>query len=152
VFTRALLPALTKPSLDLPALAVEVREEVMRLARSVKQDQRPAYYDETSGGRIFLAGPANGRPGGGTPSATTSVVQTGPAPAVSAGQQQVIPRAPNMTFFVTSVGLGKGGDLGGLAGADALCQTLAATAGAGNKAWHAYLSTAETPTARSLSE
>jgi len=47
----------------------------------------------------------------------------------------------NMTFFVTSQGPGKGGDLGGLAGADAHCQALAASAGAGGKTWHAYLST-----------
>lgn len=47
----------------------------------------------------------------------------------------------NMTFFVTSVGPGKGADLGGLAGADAHCQTLAKAAGAGAKTWHAYLST-----------
>ncbi|HEX3486076.1 MAG TPA: hypothetical protein VHT51_13525 [Micropepsaceae bacterium] len=46
-----------------------------------------------------------------------------------------------MSFFVTSVGLGKGADLGGLAGADAHCQQLAAAVGAGNKTWHAYLST-----------
>jgi hypothetical protein len=46
----------------------------------------------------------------------------------------------NMTFFVTSEGSGKGGDLGGLAGADAHCQTLATAAGAGGKTWHAYLS------------
>ena len=38
-----------------------------------------------------------------------------------------------MSFFVTSVGIGKGGDLGGLAGADAHCQTLAAAVGAGGK-------------------
>src|ERR1700730_10012557 len=47
----------------------------------------------------------------------------------------------NITFFVTSVGEGKGADLGGLAGADLHCQTLAQAAGAGGKAWHAYLST-----------
>src|SRR5471032_2869081 len=47
----------------------------------------------------------------------------------------------NMSFFVTSVGEGKGADLGGLAGADKHCQQLAATAGAGGKTWHAYLST-----------
>jgi len=47
----------------------------------------------------------------------------------------------DMTFFVTSVGSGKGGDLGGLEGADKHCQTLAAAAGAGNKTWRAYLST-----------
>jgi hypothetical protein len=46
-----------------------------------------------------------------------------------------------MSFFVTSAGPGKGADLGGLAGADAHCQTLAAAAGAGAKTWRAYLST-----------
>jgi hypothetical protein len=47
----------------------------------------------------------------------------------------------NMSFFVTSVGPGKGADLGGLAGADTYCQQLAQSAGAGAKTWHAYLST-----------
>jgi hypothetical protein len=46
-----------------------------------------------------------------------------------------------MTFFVTSVGSGNGANLGGLAGADKQCQTLAAAAGAGNHTWRAYLST-----------
>lgn len=46
-----------------------------------------------------------------------------------------------MSFFVTGVGVGKGGDLGGLAGADRHCQSLATAAGAGTKTWHAYLST-----------
>ena len=46
-----------------------------------------------------------------------------------------------MTFFVTSVGTGKGGDLGGLEGADQHCQKLATAAGAGAHTWHAYLST-----------
>jgi hypothetical protein len=46
-----------------------------------------------------------------------------------------------MSFFVTSVGPGKGGDLGGLPGADQHCQSLANAAGAGNRTWHAYLST-----------
>ena len=59
----------------------------------------------------------------------------GQAPA-----QQKQPPAP-MTFFVTSVGTGNGGNLGGLAGADAHCQKLAAAAGAGNRTWRAYLST-----------
>jgi len=49
--------------------------------------------------------------------------------------------AANMSFFVTSVGSGKGADLGGLAGADKHCQDLAAAAGAGNRTWRAYLST-----------
>ena len=47
----------------------------------------------------------------------------------------------SMSFFVTSAGPGKGADLGGLAGADAHCHTLAAAVGAGGKSWHAYLST-----------
>ena len=47
----------------------------------------------------------------------------------------------NMSFFVTSVGPGKGADLGGLAGADKHCQELAQSVGAGAKTWHAYLST-----------
>ena len=46
-----------------------------------------------------------------------------------------------MTFFVTSAGLGKGADLGGLEGADRHCQQLAQAAGAGGHAWRAYLST-----------
>src|ERR1700742_4644664 len=46
-----------------------------------------------------------------------------------------------MSFFVTSFGLGKGGDLGGLEGADRHCQSLAQAAGAGGKTWRAYLST-----------
>ncbi len=52
-------------------------------------------------------------------------------------------QSADTSFFVTSVGIGNGGDLGGLAGADHLCQTLAQAAGAGGKIWHAYLSTQE---------
>ncbi|HJS76118.1 MAG TPA: hypothetical protein VJ778_01810, partial [Burkholderiales bacterium] len=47
----------------------------------------------------------------------------------------------DMSFFITSVGPGKGADLGGLAGADAHCHKLAQTAGAGQREWRAYLST-----------
>jgi len=47
---------------------------------------------------------------------------------------------PMMSFFVTSVGSGKGANLGGLLGADAHCQQLAMAVGAANKTWHAYLS------------
>lgn len=46
----------------------------------------------------------------------------------------------SMSFFVTSVNPGKGGDLGGLAGADAYCGQLAGAAGSTGKTWHAYLS------------
>ena len=47
---------------------------------------------------------------------------------------------PPLSFFVTSESLGKGGDYGGLAGADKYCQKLAEAAGS-TKTWHAYLST-----------
>jgi hypothetical protein len=46
-----------------------------------------------------------------------------------------------MTFFVTSAGPGKGGDLGGLQGADSHCEMLAQAVGAGSRTWRAYLST-----------
>lgn len=49
-----------------------------------------------------------------------------------------------MSFFVTSVGSGKGADLGGLAGADAHCASLAEAAGVTGKTWRAYLSTSDT--------
>jgi hypothetical protein len=54
----------------------------------------------------------------------------------------VLAQQNTMTFFVTSAGPGKGADLGGLAGADRLCQSLAQAAGAGSHTWRAYLSTA----------
>ena len=53
----------------------------------------------------------------------------------------VLAQASDMTFFLTSVGSGNGADLGGLTGADAHCQSLAAAVGAGSKTWRAYLST-----------
>lgn len=56
------------------------------------------------------------------------------------GGQQGAPKHP-MTFFVTSVGIGDGGNLGGLAGADAHCTMLATAAGSTGHTWHAYLST-----------
>ncbi|MGC4028234.1 MAG: hypothetical protein QM696_05115 [Steroidobacteraceae bacterium] len=63
--------------------------------------------------------------------------------AMTADAQQAPAAAPPepMGFFITSEGPGKGGDLGGLAGADAHCQKLATAVGAGNRTWRAYLST-----------
>ena len=63
-----------------------------------------------------------------------------------AGQAQYeVPGGTPMTFFVTSEPIGDGGNLGGLAGADAHCERLAATAGAEDKTWRAYLSTQARP-------
>ena len=55
--------------------------------------------------------------------------------------QQRDDEPPEMGFFVSSVSIGDGGNLGGLAGADAHCQSLATAAGAGNRTWAAYSST-----------
>src|SRR5271156_5396574 len=63
--------------------------------------------------------------------AAVSLIAAQPARAQSAAT----------SFFVTSMGVGNGGNLGGVAGADNQCQTLAQAAGAGAKTWHAYLST-----------
>jgi hypothetical protein len=73
-----------------------------------------------------------------------------PTIAIALGSYLALAQAPPaqqppvqhpMSFFVTSVGGGKGADLGGLAGADAHCQALATAVGRGNSTWHAYLST-----------
>jgi hypothetical protein len=61
-----------------------------------------------------------------------AVATAGLGLAVPAQAQQA-----NMSFFVTSAGKGNGADLGGLAGADAHCQTLAKAAGATKTDWHA---------------
>ena len=66
------------------------------------------------------------------------------APGGAPALRPPTPPAAPMTFFVTSVGLGKGGDLGGLAGADAHCQALAQAVGS-TKTWHAFLSTQARP-------
>jgi hypothetical protein len=64
------------------------------------------------------------------------------AALLACGTLGVTAQDTSMTFFVTSANPGKGGDLGGLAGADAHCAALAAAAGAeAGKAWRAYLST-----------
>jgi hypothetical protein len=70
---------------------------------------------------------------------------TGNAPAAvteSAPQSMPMGGAKSVTtFFITSVGVGRGGNLGGLAGADAHCQALAEAEGSGDHTWRAYLST-----------
>ncbi|MGD9906541.1 MAG: hypothetical protein AB7U83_23995 [Vicinamibacterales bacterium] len=60
--------------------------------------------------------------------------------ALTSGGTAVQTQGQPLGFFITSVGKGDGANLGGLAGADAHCQSLAAAAGAGNRTWRAYLS------------
>jgi formylglycine-generating enzyme required for sulfatase activity len=76
VFSRVLLPALTRPGLDLTALAIDVREEVARVASSAGYVQEPTYYDGTIGGRVYLAGLPMPGGGAGTAGAPPAV---GPA-------------------------------------------------------------------------
>jgi hypothetical protein len=73
--------------------------------------------------------------------ASSVVVLLGAFAAHSGAQQN------SMSFFLTSVNPGKGAELGGLAGADQYCQSLANSAGAGSKVWRAYLSAAATSSA-----
>ena len=81
--------------------------------------------------------PADGpKPSGGQPA---------PAESLSMGGAKSVTK-----FFVTSRGVGKGGDLGGLAGADAHCQALAAAEGSGDHTWRAYLSTVATATEQAI--
>lgn len=61
--------------------------------------------------------------------------------ALGASAGVAVSQDAKMSFFVTSVGSGKGADLGGLKGADAHCASLAEAAGVTGKTWHAYLST-----------
>jgi hypothetical protein len=65
----------------------------------------------------------------------------GLAAIIAIAAQPALSQSPATSFFVTSVGIGNGANLGGLAGADNYCQTLAQAAGAGAKTWRAYLST-----------
>ena len=74
--------------------------------------------------------------------AVAAIAAAAIASAVTAAQQPPAKPAPQpMGFFITSVGPGNGGNLGGLDGADKHCQTLAAAAGGANRTWRAYLST-----------
>jgi hypothetical protein len=72
------------------------------------------------------------------------VALSGLASSVAVAQHGM-PGGTPMTFFVTSEPIGDGGNLGGLAGADAHCQTLARAVGVGNRTWRAYLSTQARP-------
>ena len=63
------------------------------------------------------------------------------APAFSMSPALAQQKGADMTFFVTSAGKGNGADLGGLEGADAHCNALAAAAGSKRATWKAYLST-----------
>jgi hypothetical protein len=57
------------------------------------------------------------------------------------GADDILAQAnPQASFFITSAGPGNGANLGGLAGSDRHCQTLAAAVGLGQKTWRAYLS------------
>ncbi len=72
------------------------------------------------------------------------LIGTAATVAVTLGSVAVLmaQTSQTMTFFITSSGVGEGGNLGGLVGADRHCRVLAATVGVGTKTWRAYLSAA----------
>jgi hypothetical protein len=82
--------------------------------------------------RVLLSGPAL---------AAAALLAACAGTAGSGSTPGDAPASGPFSFFVSSTGLGKGADLGGLTGADQHCQNLAAAAGAGAKTWRAYLST-----------
>jgi formylglycine-generating enzyme required for sulfatase activity len=91
VFSRVLVPALTKPGVDLATLAIEVREEVARVALTAGHTQQPAYYDQTIGGRVYL----NGTPQGGG-----QAPKDGPATAPAEAAAQAWVAVQNSTSIV----------------------------------------------------
>ncbi len=86
---------------------------------------------------------SDARPGQGGDGAPGSV-DASSSPADARVGPDAMPNQ-SMSFFITSTGSGAGGgNLGGLAGADAKCQNLAINGGGGARTWHAYLSTGST--------
>jgi hypothetical protein len=82
---------------------------------------------------------------------TVILISAFAAPQIAVAQGQPAAEEPmEMGFFVTSVGVGDGGNLGGLEGADAHCQLLAAHVDAGHRTWRAYLSTQATDSASAV--
>lgn len=75
--------------------------------------------------------------------ASASETETGGQASEGSGGDSTAAGDPgSMSFFVTSEGSGaRGGNFGGVAGADEMCQMLAEAAGVGDRTWHAYLST-----------
>jgi hypothetical protein len=98
----------------------------------------------TLGGALFLSGCGQGEQKQGADSAPPAGRSAAPA-SIPMGTGRSVTR-----FFVTSKGGGKGGDLGGLDGADAHCQALAQAQGAGDHTWRAYLSTQAIGNARAV--
>ena len=77
-------------------------------------------------------------------SAALALIVAACAPSDTPETEEVADEAADMaamTFFITSAGPGDGANLGGIEGADAHCETLAAAAGVGGMGWAAYLST-----------
>jgi hypothetical protein len=98
-------------------------------------------------GAVAIVAGCTSAPPGDAPSSSSSSSSGYGSTTTAAAAATAAPAggAPGgMSFFVTSAGRGNGADLGGLAGADRHCQTLAGSVGAGQRTWHAYLSTSAT--------
>lgn len=88
IFTRALVPALSRTDVHLADLVIDMREEVARLAATVGHQQYPAYYDQTRGGRVYLAGRPAPAPVAPSPPAAPPVVSP---PVAAAPPATVVP-------------------------------------------------------------
>ncbi len=104
VFSRVLLPVLTRPGVDLTALAFDVREEVARVAKEAGFVQEPAYYDGTIGGRVYLAGLP---PAGGQTAVTPPPVTPPPVNALAAEAAQMWEAVKNTTDIAVVDGFEK---------------------------------------------
>ncbi len=82
IFTRSLIPALTRPNVHLADMVIDMRDEVARLAATVGHQQYPAYYDQTRGGRVYLSALPSAKPAERLPS--TSLIAPKPAPRFAA--------------------------------------------------------------------
>ncbi|OQW55264.1 MAG: hypothetical protein A4S14_13055 [Proteobacteria bacterium SG_bin9] len=92
VFTRVLVPALGRTDAHLGDIVVDMREEVAKLAATVNHQQFPAYYDQTRGGRVYLAPRGTAAPAPAAPVIAPPPVVASPPPA--APPQQRVASAP----------------------------------------------------------
>lgn len=109
-------------------------------ARPARALQRFLHAAGLLGAAALLVGCAQSGPSGAPPSQSGAGMPGMMGMPSAMGSAGGAVDAAGMSFFVTSTNPGKGGDFGGLTGADAHCQFLATTAGAGNRTWRAYLS------------
>ncbi len=102
VFTRVLVPALGRADAHLGDIVVDMREEVAKLASTVNHQQFPAYYDQTRGGRVYLA--PRGSPAPAVASPAPVVAAPPPAAVVAAPPPAVVAAPPKQQVAAVASG------------------------------------------------